>query len=421
MKKISMLLVSFMIFITTSVYTFPVSADSVTGRLLYTDISAYINHYPIPAYASDTGYIVVKVRDLEYYGFDVSWDEETRTANLDLKTSENNQTQISGIDNVMLPAQKTGIQYSRYTLNDTRLMFNGKSIDVYNACGSSFIRLEELNEVGEVYWVPELKAMKAWINAFSSTDYEPLAKASPEPKPIISDYSSYYIIDNTRNYWWFRKAPGYSEIDSSVVSLISNHKVIFRDTARPKKIYLTFDEGYEEGYTNQIIDVLNKYNIPAAFFITGDYLKESPELVERMLDYGYTVGNHTFKHPILPTVSPESAAYQISELSNRFAEMFGVNMNYIRPPEGSYSSRTLQLADDMGYKTVFWSFAYSDWDTANQKGADTAFTQIAPYLHDGAVMLLHACSSDNANVLDRLIQYILSEGYTFGSLDEIWV
>ena len=95
-----------MIFITTSVYTFPVSADSVTGRLLYTDISAYINHYPIPAYASDTGYIVVKVRDLEYYGFDVSWDEETRTANLDLKTSENNQTQISGIDNVMLPAQK---------------------------------------------------------------------------------------------------------------------------------------------------------------------------------------------------------------------------------------------------------------------------------------------------------------------------
>ena len=79
------------------------------------------------------------------------------------------------------------------------------------------------------------------------------------------------------------------------------------------------------------------------------------------------------------------------------------------------------LADDMGYKTVFWSFAYSDWDTANQKGADTAFTQIAPYLHDGAVMLLHACSSDNANVLDRLIQYILSEGYTFGSLDEIWV
>ena len=97
MKKISMLLVSFMIFITSSVYTFPVSADSVTGRLLYTDISAYINHYPIPAYASDTGYIVVKVRDLEHYGFDVSWDEETRTANLDLKTSENNRAAANQI------------------------------------------------------------------------------------------------------------------------------------------------------------------------------------------------------------------------------------------------------------------------------------------------------------------------------------
>ena len=116
MKKISLLLVSFIIIITSSVYISPVSADSVTGRLLYTDISAYINHYPIPAYASDTGYIVVKVRDLEHYGFNVRWDEETRTAFLDIKTSENNQIQISGIENVTLPAQKTGIQYSRYTL-----------------------------------------------------------------------------------------------------------------------------------------------------------------------------------------------------------------------------------------------------------------------------------------------------------------
>lgn len=421
MKKISLFLVSFMIIIISSICIFPVSADSGSGRLLYTDISAYINHYPIPSYASDSGYIVVKVRDLEHYGFNVSWNEETRTAFLDLKTSDNNPIQISGMDNVMLPAQKTGLQYSRYTLNDTNLIFNGKNVEVYNSSGSSFIRLEELNEVGEVYWVPELKAIKAWINILSSTDYKLLEKASPEPKRIITDYSPYYNIDNTRNDWWFRKSPGSSEIDAGVVPLISNHNVIFRDTERPKKIYLTFDEGYEEGYTNQIIDILNKYNVPATFFITGDYLKESPELVEKMLQYGYTVGNHTFKHPILPSVSPESAAYQISELSNRFTEMFGVNMNYLRPPEGSYSSRTLKLADDMGYKTVFWSFAYSDWDTANQKGADTAFTQIAPYLHNGAVMLLHACSSDNANVLDRLIQYILSEGYTFGSLDNIWV
>lgn len=327
--------------------------------------------------------------------------------------------EIQGIDNIEKPSQKSGIQFFKYTLGDVRALVHGAELPVYLSNSSSYICFEDLSIFGEVVWCPEIMAIKLWLENLPMTDYTEIPKATVAPKPIITSYDKYSCLDSTQKSWWFIKKHGSSEISDSVIPLIADHKVIFRDTTRPKKIYLTFDEGYEAGYTNQIIDTLNKYSVPATFFITGDYLDESADLVYRMLENGYLVGNHTLKHPNLANISPQNVAYQLSELNNRFAEKFGMNMDYLRPPEGSYSSRVLSISDDMDYKTVFWSFAYNDWDTSNQKGADYAFNQIVPYLHDGAVMLIHACSSDNADVLDRLITYIIDQGYTFGSLDEL--
>ena len=184
-------------------------------------------------------------------------------------------------------------------------------------------------------------------------------------------------------------------------------------------ICLTFDEGYENGYTAQILDVLKENNVPAAFFVTGPYLDKEEELVRRMFDEGHIVGNHTVHHPSMPQLeSTDKAAEEVVKLTEMCKEKYGQDMKYFRPPRGEYSERTLRLTSDLGYTNVFWSFAYKDWDVKNQKGTEYAYDQIKKGVHDGAVLLLHAVSKDNADVLDRVIKDLKSEGYHFRSLDE---
>ena len=138
-----------------------------------------------------------------------------------------------------------------------------------------------------------------------------------------------------------------------------------------------------------------------------------------MVDEGHIVGNHTVNHPSMPSVTgDEKLKKEINELNRSFNEKFGQNMKYIRPPKGEYSERTLALSNDLGYKSVFWSFAYKDWETDKQRGTDYAYKQITDGIHDGCVLLLHAVSKDNAEVLDRVIKDLKSEGYSFRSLDE---
>jgi peptidoglycan-N-acetylmuramic acid deacetylase len=192
------------------------------------------------------------------------------------------------------------------------------------------------------------------------------------------------------------------------------------DSSKPKALYLTFDEGYENGYTASILDTLKKCGVPAAFFITGPYAKTETELVQRMIDEGHTLGNHTVNHPNLPKLSSsEKMIKELDDLNSIVTEKYGVEMKYMRPPEGEWSERLLAAAQSAGYKTILWSFAYRDWDTKTQKGADYAFEQVTPYLHNGAILLLHAVSSDNAAALERIIEYAKSEGYEFRSLDEL--
>ena len=165
--------------------------------------------------------------------------------------------------------------------------------------------------------------------------------------------------------------------------LLESHNGYYIDHSGSKTLYLTFDEGYENGFTAQILDVLASENVPAAFFVTGPYLENQQELVKRMIDEGHTVGNHTVNHMNLSKQTAQKVQSEINNLNKRCAELYGVNMKYMRPPEGEYSEKVLSVAEDMGYKTILWSFAYKDWDVNLQKGEDYAFSQITPYLHDG--------------------------------------
>ncbi|PYZ92392.1 delta-lactam-biosynthetic de-N-acetylase [Salipaludibacillus keqinensis] len=202
-------------------------------------------------------------------------------------------------------------------------------------------------------------------------------------------------------------------------ALIEKYGGLYIGETSEKELYLTFDNGYENGYTAKILDVLKEKNIPATFFVTGHYLKEEEELITRMIEEGHIVGNHSFHHPSLPKVSDERLEKEIKSLEQAYEEQTGRNdMIYLRPPRGTFSERTLAKTSEMGYTNVFWSLAYKDWETDQQKGPDYAYDKIMSRIHPGAVMLLHSVSSDNAEALPRVIDELEKQGYTFKSLDE---
>ncbi|MBE7062401.1 MAG: hypothetical protein E7390_01240 [Ruminococcaceae bacterium] len=183
-------------------------------------------------------------------------------------------------------------------------------------------------------------------------------------------------------------------------------------------IYLTFDEGYENGYTGAILDTLKEKEVKAAFFITGPYLEQHEDLVRRMVEEGHIVGNHTVNHPSLPTVASDTKLREeLTGLTQAFQEKFGAQMRYLRPPKGEYNDRTLRMTKEMGYTNVFWSFAYQDWEQNVFRGKEYAYEKVMNGLHGGAVLLLHAVSKDNAEALGDIIDGARAKGYVFRSLD----
>ena len=172
------------------------------------------------------------------------------------------------------------------------------------------------------------------------------------------------------------------------------------------------------GYTPQILDTLKSNNVKAAFFITGHYLNTQSDLVKRMIDEGHIVGNHTVNHPSMPDLTNDKLKEEITKLHMAVFEKFNYEMKYLRPPKGEFSQRSLELTKSLGYTTVMWSFAYDDWDENKQGREEYAKTKILSNTHNGAVILLHANSKDNANILDEVIKEIQKQGYEFKTLDE---
>ena len=180
-----------------------------------------------------------------------------------------------------------------------------------------------------------------------------------------------------------------------------------------KTICLTFDEGYENGYTAQILDTLAEKNVKAIFFCTYDYVKDNPDLVLRMINEGHILANHSYSHYNMTEIDLETAEEEITLMHDYVEETFNYSMGYFRFPEGVFSEQTLALTAELGYRSVFWSFAYEDWDTENPPDENTAFEKITSSTHDGEIMLLHAVCETNANILGRVIDDIRTQGYEF--------
>ena len=189
-----------------------------------------------------------------------------------------------------------------------------------------------------------------------------------------------------------------------------------------KVLYLTFDAGYENGCTEKILDTLKKHDVKAAFFLVGNYLEKNADLVRRMADEGHIVGNHTMNHPNMSAITDKSAFQkELSGLETLFKQITGKELpKYYRPPQGIYSEENLKMAQELGYKTVFWSLAYKDWENDNQPTADYAMGKLIPRTHNGAVILLHSTSQTNAEVLDELLTQWKNLGYRFETIDKLF-
>ncbi|CAM4311599.1 delta-lactam-biosynthetic de-N-acetylase [Paenibacillus macerans] len=202
--------------------------------------------------------------------------------------------------------------------------------------------------------------------------------------------------------------------------IVDKHGAIFLGDTSRKDLFLTFDNGYENGYTAPILDTLKAKKVPAVFFVTGHYVKDQPELLKRMVAEGHLIGNHSWSHPDMTTISDERIRDELERVKQETAKVTGrQEMKYLRPPRGIFSDRTLRVTKELGYTNVFWSVAYKDWDVKAQRGADYAYRQVVSQLHPGAVILLHSVSKDNAAALGSIIDEARRQGYEFKSLDEL--
>ncbi len=216
--------------------------------------------------------------------------------------------------------------------------------------------------------------------------------------------------------WGFHKSENGPEFTQEQQNEMTEYKCIYKENTSEKSIYLTFDEGYENGYTPIILDKLREKGVCAAFFVTAPYVKENPDLIKRMVNEGHIVGNHTVNHPSLPSVSGEDFKKELFELDRLIWGITKSTTRYLRPPKGEYSSGTLAESAALGYTNVFWSDAFVDWN--NDFPAQKALDTVTKHLHPGEVLLLHAVSKGNADALSDIIDAARKKGYTFKSLDE---
>ena len=223
---------------------------------------------------------------------------------------------------------------------------------------------------------------------------------------------------------WGLSFSGEGQIPSGPASAgqLQQYDAAYVGNSQEKVLYLTFDAGYENGYTAQILDTLKKHNVPAAFFLVGDYLERNPDLVRRMVDEGHIVGNHTATHPDMSKISQiEDFSKELQQVETLFSEITGKELpKFYRPPQGVYSQKNLEQAKQLGYRTVFWSLAYADWDNNKQPTREYALQKLLPRTHNGAVILLHATSKTNGEILDELLTLWKQQGYEFAPLNHLF-
>ncbi len=239
-----------------------------------------------------------------------------------------------------------------------------------------------------------------------------------------SDYN-YEGYPNKKYSWWFKRNKDHKQPEAQKEVNLELYDAFYvdnlvKDTDKKKVIYLTFDCGYENGYTPKMLDILKKHDAIATFFVTKPFIKDEPQLVKRMKKEGHIVGNHTVHHPSMPEKSVRENKIELIECAEYMKEATGYEMDKVmRPPMGEYSERSMRVTKDMGYKTIFWSMAYLDYDVNRQPGADYVVQYYKDNHHNGAIPLIHNVSSSNAEALDDVLTFLEGEGYEFGSTLEL--
>lgn len=231
-----------------------------------------------------------------------------------------------------------------------------------------------------------------------------------------SSASSYDSLPNTKYAWWFKRNDRKEQPEAQKEVELSQYDAWYVAPEKEEKvIYLTFDCGYENGYTGQMLDVLKKHQAQVVFFVTGHFAKDAADLVKRMKEEGHYVGNHTSHHPDLTEKSTRDVKLEIKECEEAVFQNSGYAMDpFFRPPKGEYSERVLKIVKDMGYKTLFWSIAYLDYDVNAQPGRDYVVEHFQKYIHPGAIPLIHNVSKSNAEALDQVLTDLEAAGYTYG-------
>lgn len=215
---------------------------------------------------------------------------------------------------------------------------------------------------------------------------------------------------------------GAPPIGNAGIDQLKRYDAAYIGSTSEKVLYLTFDAGYENGCTEKILDTLQKHNVKAAFFLVGNYIEKNADLVRRMTEEGHIVGNHTMHHYNMSKIS-EKAAFtkELQDLETLYKDTTGQDMpKYYRPPQGIYSEENLRMAQELGYRTVFWSLAYVDWNNDSQPTREQAFAKLLPRTHPGAVVLLHSTSKTNAEILDELLTKWEEDGYRFATVEELF-
>ncbi|WP_406566418.1 delta-lactam-biosynthetic de-N-acetylase [Jeotgalibacillus aurantiacus] len=222
--------------------------------------------------------------------------------------------------------------------------------------------------------------------------------------------------------WGFKRSVNGEQPDAGAEynEVLKKHDAFYKGSPDEKVVYFTFDNGFENGHTEKILDVLKKEKVPATFFLTGHYLESAEPLVKRMVKEGHIIGNHSWGHPNFSTISEGAMKEEWAKVKKKTEELTGQKeMHYVRPPEGVFNERSLEVANAEGYTHVFWSLAWVDWYHEKPRGGDVAYNEIMKQLHPGAVILLHTVSKDNADAIERVIKDMKKQGYTFESLDHL--
>ncbi len=247
-----------------------------------------------------------------------------------------------------------------------------------------------------------------------------ISKINSKYKKTYLQTSAKVGLSNEKIEWGIKRAENHNQPDLGKKNkeLIEKYNGLAMGNSEDKYVYLTFDLGYEAGYTEKILDTLKENNVPATFFITAHYINTASDLVKRMIDEGHIVGNHTVNHKSMPSLDEENTKKELMDLHTAVYEKYGYEMKYLRPPKGEYSEQSLKYIIDLGYIPVMWSFAYADWDEKAQLSKNEAINKIIDNVHNGEIMLLHGTSKTNMEILDTIIKRIKEMGYEFKSLDE---